>query len=246
MSPEVFVKRWSAWAPDHRDEEAWRDWARAPVAPKGNAHPDVSFLPAMFRRRCNPLARLMLAAAFDGCEADAASEPRTVFASRHGSINDSLPLLEALALRKPLSPTAFSHTVHNVQAGLFSIAAENRQPSSSVSGSADTFESGFIEALTHLDRDPERDVLLVVGDHPLHAVFAPLVDEDAVSYAFALLLSRSGSGTALRFELAPRRAPASPPPWPTALEFLRWLLSSEERLETGTGPSRFVWHRARA
>jgi len=246
VSFPVVVKRWSAWAPDYRDDDAWRDWARAPVAPKGTAHPDAAFLPAMLRRRCNPLARIMLTAAFGCCEGERLDEPRTVFASRHGSINDSLPLLEALALRKPLSPTAFSHTVHNVQAGLFSIAAGNRQPSSSISGREDTFASGFIEALTHLERDPERDVLLVVGDHPLHETFAPLVEENAVSHALALLLARDGDGPRVRFELAPRHAAASPSPWPAALEFLRWLGSSEPRLELGDGATRYAWQRETA
>ena len=51
---------------------------------------------------------------------------RTVFASRHGSINESIELIECVARGQPLSPAKFSHTVHNAQAGLFSIAARNR------------------------------------------------------------------------------------------------------------------------
>ena len=55
------------------------------------------------------------------------AEVRTVFASRHGSINESIDLIETVARSQPISPAKFSHTVHNAQAGLFSIAAGNRQ-----------------------------------------------------------------------------------------------------------------------
>ena len=37
---------------------------------------------------------------------------------------------------------------------------------------------------------------------------------------------------------------ASQPPWPDALEFLRWHLSAEPRLALGGGPRRWVWERA--
>jgi hypothetical protein len=197
----------------------------------------------MLRRRCNPLTRIMLTAAFGCCELEELSRVRTVFASRHGSINDSIGLLEALALGKPISPTIFSHTVHNVQAGLFSLAAENRMASSSVSAQQDTFACAYVEALTHLDRQPERSVLLVVGDVPLVTVFASLVDEPAVPYALALLLSSNGTGTRVELQRAPAEAERARTAWPDSLEFLRWLVSREAELSIGSGRSRYRWVR---
>jgi len=238
------LRGWSAWAPGLEDEAAWRSWAAAPVALKNTGRPDASFLPAMLRRRCNALTRIMLTAAFGCGGGDAAARYRTVFASRHGSINDSIGQLEALARRKALSPTAFSHTVHNVQAGLFSIAAGNREASSSISGQADTFASGWIEALTQLDREPGRDVLLVVGDVPLDPMFAPMVEEAAAPYGLAVRLGREGEGETLHLEVASEPPPVRRAPWPDALEFLRWLLSRDERLVLGSGPCRYAWRRA--
>ena len=235
------IARWSAWSPGIEDAAGWRAWAGAPgpLAPEG--HPKAEFLPAMLRRRCTPLTRLVLTAAFGALEEDERGRVRTVFATRHGSLNESIALLHQVVEGGKLSPTKFSHTVHNAQAGLFSLAAENRQASSSLAARGDTFACAWLEALTHLEREPERPVLLVVGDVALDPTFATLVEEPAGAYAVALLLTRDGDAPAIDFALdgsAPNGAP--PRAWPDAAEFLRFFLAGEPELELG----RFRFERA--
>jgi len=237
------VRRWSAWSPGLEDAGAWSSWCAAPTELAAEGRPDAHFLPAMLRRRCGPLARIMLTAAFDCCKEAELAEVATVFASRHGNINESIDLLDRLAERKPLSPTKFSHTVHNAQAGLFSIAAANRRASSSIAAQQDSFASGYLEALTLLERDPDRPVLLVVGDVPLAATFAPLVEEPAVSYGLGLLLACNGEGTVLAFGHPPERGEPEPTRWPQAIEFLRWYLSGESSLTLGNTRRPWKWER---
>ncbi len=237
------VRRWSAWSPGLENADAWANWCAAPTELASEGRPEARFLPAMLRRRCSPLARIMLTAAFDCCEQDELTEVATVFASRHGNINESIDLLDRLAERLPLSPTAFSHTVHNAQAGLFSIAAANRRASSSIAAQRDSFACGFLEAMTLLERDPDRPVLLIVGDVPLAPTFAPLVEEPPGSYALGLLLARSGDGTQLNFGLQPQDDPTQPAPWPDAIEFLRWYLSDQSSLVLGSARRPWKWER---
>ena len=233
------VRRWSAWAPGLEDAPAWQDWSRAPAPLSPEGHPEASFLPPMLRRRCTPLTRLVLTAAFGAVEEEERPHGRTVFASRHGSINESIEMIHAVVQGERLSPTKFSHTVHNAQAGLYCIAAGNRQASSSLAAGADTFACGWLEALTHLEREPERPVLLVTSDVPLDPTFAALVEEPPGAYGLGLLLDSEGPGPSFDFDLAGRGA-AGAHPWPDAAEFLRFLLAGEERLELG----RFGWTRA--
>lgn len=233
------MRRWSAWAPGLADPAAWAAWAHAPTPLSPEGHPDAAFLPAMLRRRCTPLTRLVLTAAFGALEEGERSDVRTVFATRHGSINESIELLHQVVAGERLSPTKFSHTVHNAQAGLFCIAAGNRRASSSLAARADTFACGWLEALTHLERDPTCPVLLVTSDVPLDPTFAPLVPEPPGAYGLGLLLSRGDDGPGFDFDLA-GRSEAGARPWPDAAEFLRFLLAGEERLEIG----RYGWSRA--
>jgi len=232
------VLRWSAWAPGLEDTAAWETWAHAPVALSPEGHPDAAFLPAMLRRRCTPLTRLVLTAAFGALHEEERPHVRTVFATRHGSINESIELLHQVVAGERLSPTKFSHTVHNAQAGLFCIAAGNRQASSSLAAGADTFSCGWLEALTHLERDPTCPVLFVTSDVPLDPTFAALVPEPPGAYALGLLLVREEDGPAFDFDLA-GHGKTGAQRWPDAAEFLRFLLAGEERLELG----RFGWTR---
>jgi hypothetical protein len=223
--------RWAAWAPGIESPAAWEQWAKSPQPLPATGSPEAKFLPAMLRRRCTPLTRTMLTAAFACAEPAELARLRTVFGSRHGSINESIGLLENVVRREKLSPATFSHTVHNAQAGLFSIAAGNRAASSSLAAQEDTWTAAFLEALAFLERDAREPVLVVVGDVPLAETFAPLVEEAAVPYAFAAQIAAPGAGPDLALELVSARGPVASPPWPPALEFLRWWVSGETRLE---------------
>ncbi len=119
----VEIDDWAAWAPGIETQDAWRVWCESPKELEREGKADVSFLPALLRRRCGPLARIMLNAAFHCCDEADRRRAASVFASRHGNINESIEMLEQLAREQNLSPTRFSHSVHNAQAGLFSIAA---------------------------------------------------------------------------------------------------------------------------
>jgi hypothetical protein len=240
----VHLRKWAAWAPGHQDAPAWRSWCAEPSELAANGCPEASFLPAMLRRRCSPLTRIVLTVAFGCCEEQERTRVASVFASRHGNINESIELLERLAHQLPLSPTRFSHSVHNAQAGLFSIAAGNRQASSSIAAETETFACAFLEALTFLERAPERPVLLVMADVPLAPVFAALIEEPAASYGLGLLLASDGPGTRLDFGITGGGMAAAPARWPDALEFLRWLESPEPRLSLGAGPRRYEWAKA--
>ena len=237
------LQGWAAWSPGRENKEAWRAWAAKPEALEHEGRPEVAFLPALLRRRCSTLTRIMLATGFSCCEAAERAELRTVFASRHGNINESISLFERLSRRQPLSPARFSHTVHNAQAGLFSIAAENRLPSSSIAAQDDTFACGFVEALTHLQREPERAVLLLMADIPLDLTFSPLVDEPVAAYGLGLLLASDGDGQAIAFSSSASNAPIKPRAWPDAIEFLRWLIGDEPQLQLGSGRVRWSWKR---
>jgi hypothetical protein len=166
-----------------------------------------------------------------------------VFASRHGSFATTISLLEHLARDAPLSPARFSHSVHNTQAGLFSIWARNPLPSVSVAAGAETFAHGFLEAVGRLSREPGRPVLFVTGDESVPRPVAELADPALVPHALGLLLAADARGAPVRLGLETCRTEAAPARWPDALEFVRWWLSQEPTLRIAHPPRAWTWTR---
>jgi hypothetical protein len=239
----VELLRWAAWAPGLATQEEWLAWARAPQPPSGGGAPEVRFLPALQRRRCDALSRTMLEVAHACCPEPLLAEVACVFATRYGPLATMVGLLRDLATLSALSPARFTHSVHNAPAGLFSIWARNPQPSSSLAAGAETFACGFLEAVATLHREAGRQVLFVVADELVPEPFGALAERLDGAYAVALLLGAGDGEGSLQFRLEQARGPAPSSAWPDALEFLRWWIAGEPKLCLTRGPRTWVWTR---
>jgi hypothetical protein len=188
----------------------------------------------MLRRRCTTLSKAMLHVAFAACPESERGQVRTVFASRHGENREAAPLFDLVVSGQPLSPTRFTHTVHNAQAALYSIATGNRCAASAIAGEKDTFGAAIVEALCHRERQPERSVLVVVGEVPVAEFATERIGEPVSSFAVAVLMAHGEEGKRIGYELLTDDAPDPPPPappWPQPLEFVRWWHGGEPHLE---------------
>jgi hypothetical protein len=190
---------------------------------------------------------MMLYVANESAEATGLAQMRSVFASRHGSLSTMISMLEELAVDAPLSPARFSHSVHNTQAGLFSICANNREASTSIAARQETFAHGFLEAVSvlHAAHDEARPVLLVAGDAAIPDFVACRSDAHDGSYALALVLAPANGSGDLELSLE-AGAKANSQPGTDALLFLSWLLRNdpnEPRLRLVHPRRTWVWTR---
>lgn len=114
------IARWRAWAPGLASADEWEQWSRTPTRLQdSNEAPDVSFLPAMQRRRLGRMARMAFAVGWP--LSDGHERMPLVFVSRHGETPRTFDILRDLAADEPMSPTQFSLSVHNAVIGLWSI-----------------------------------------------------------------------------------------------------------------------------
>lgn len=196
------------------------DWLRAPQPVTSDGVPPLTEMPAMMRRRIEPLGRVALQAAY-WAQGDAPTGP-VVLASRWGEIERSVGMLEQLAAGEALSPTAFSLSVHNAIGALFSIARKDRNNYQAVSAGEFSAEAGFAEAAGLL-ADGAPQVLLVYFDAPLPEVYAAFEETAPFAHAFACLLSRAeAGGISLSSGMAQTPTPDDLPP---GLQVLRFLLN---------------------
>ena len=182
------IARHAYWAPGLTTLAAWTQWAQAPVAAPIilGEEPGVKAMPPMLRRRAGFFGKMALEVAYECL--DGRTDVPVVFCSRHGEVARAVELLSDLARGEPLSPTAFSMSVHNAHVGLLTIARKDRANHIALAAGAATIEHAVIEACGLL-ADGAASVLLVACDAPLPELFLPFRDGVEQAHAWAWLLT---------------------------------------------------------
>ncbi len=233
------ISQWRAWAPGLQTVGDWQQWSQgASIADDGEQAPDVSFLPAMQRRRLGRLARMAFAVGWPLAEGQ--GELPLVFVSRHGETPRTFEILSDLANGEPLSPTQFSLSVHNAVIGLWSIMRAEHSEMSAIAAEGDGFEQGIVEAAGLL-HDGAPAVLLIIAEEQAPAAYSPWIDDVPFAYALGLLLT-PGQDWHLSLD-APRGAGG--PGEPHALSWLRALLNEQPAIQHTLKGRTWNWQHTR-
>jgi len=155
----------------------------APVAPAPES------IPARERRRA-PLSVTMAIEVIDQAAAMAGVGQEklcSVFSSSMGDSHITDYMCRTLAgPDKMLSPTRFHNSVHNTPSGYWSIGAENRLPSTFVSGFRDSFPIALLESIS-LAHSENKPTVLAIYDVafglPLYDV-CPTSEDFAAAFIF--------------------------------------------------------------
>jgi hypothetical protein len=216
------IAQWHAWAPGLESVGDWQSWSRQPVVlDSSDAAPDVSFLPAMQRRRLGRMARMAFSVGWP--LAEGREQLPLVFISRHGETPRTFEILIDLAAEQPLSPTQFSLSVHNAVIGLWSIMRGETSEMTALAAAGDGLEHGMLEAAALLNEGAPAVLLVVTEEQPPEA-YATWIDDVPFPYAVGLLLT-PGNDWQLSLSSAAGVSPKAE--WPHALNLLRILLSEQ-------------------
>jgi hypothetical protein len=198
--------------------------------------PKLADLKPMQRRRLSPFAKLAMHCALEVTKNENQSLV-SVFSSRHGDLHKTSTMLHDLALGEDISPTAFSLSVHNAVAGLFTIFTKNTQASTTVSAGKDTFMMALVEAYIRLKTGKHEQVLLVHCDQSLPSPYSQYADEVQVDHAIALILTKNSnlgqrlSIKKLKNESTTSTSDNSLGELPQALSFHRWFSDIKQTQE---------------
>jgi hypothetical protein len=224
------IKAWAAFAPGLTSQEHWHAWAAAPTLPAGSDVPGLAEMPAMARRRLDPMGRMAVQVAW-WCQGDDLGMP-VVFASRYGDAARSLDMLGGLVRGEPVSPTAFGLSVHNAIGAQYSIARGDRANQLSVAAGSASAAAALVEAAALLN-DGAPEVMVVCYDAPLPGAYAGFHDEPAATYAWAWRVARPAANEP-HLELSAgddAPVPPTPPALPFGLDVLRFALSRDTALQ---------------
>ena len=238
MRHGVEIEEWAFWSPESRAPAEWlAHWRRADARP-AEAQVPADAIPPAHRRRMSTLSKLAVQCAL---EVSRRARPDfMVFCSQHGELVRTQELLRNIVAGEELSPAAFSQSVHNAGAGLYSIVARTQAPATSLASGPSTFAYGWIEAEGYLLENPGRRVLLVCCEDPLPEVYRAFTSHVQCTYAVALMLRLAERGG---LALALTSCDEEDDLLPLAPCFMAWWLSTAPTLSLTAGRERWVWSR---
>lgn len=154
-------------------------------ASAGDPKPDLSFLPAMVRRRLTELEKAAISVAWR-TTAGKIDFP-VVFASRWGEIATTLKLMRQMHDEGEMSPAGFSNSVHNAAPGYLSLFAKSAMPYTAIAACENTREMGLLEASAYPGK-----VLFIYAEEATPDMYAPhFPGAIEATFAEAILMDNS-------------------------------------------------------
>ncbi|MGR9105684.1 MAG: beta-ketoacyl synthase chain length factor [Gammaproteobacteria bacterium] len=227
MPHDFVIQKWASWPPLDDESESCADQESGLLAS----------IPKMLRRRLSPLARTVFCAARQCIDGDAVMP--LVFSSAHGELEKTFTMMKMLEFGEEISPTAFSLSVHNAIAGLFSMASLNRLENTAIAPGEEGMAPAFLEALGLL-AEGAKQILVAFYDEPIVSFYptAPYRLSTDRRFALALRIGASGEGLPLRLTAVSTGSNDGEQPL-QLLAFIQFLEDSRSSLTFGT--SRHGW-----
>jgi len=145
---------------------------------------DISFLPLMQKRRLNSLNKIFFYVV-NACEPKDRNLP-IVFGSRFGELQRTLKILQSLGAKEQISPTDFSHSVHNTPVALYSIFTKNQQPANAISAGEDSLMATLFETASQFYTE-KKDILFVFVEDKLPEPYT-ISNAQEIDYAYGLAM----------------------------------------------------------
>ncbi len=236
------ISGWAGYASGLHTQEAWRAWARQPCAPVGLEPPALTDVPAMARRRIDPLGRMAVQVAL-WCQKAEDNNVPLIFASRYGDIVRTHDLLKELVNEGVVSPTSFGLAVHNAIAAQYSMLRSNHGNYTALGAGTATAEAALLEAAGLL-AEGTPEVLVVAYDALVPEVFSEFLDEAPACYAWAWnVRPDQGEGMRIGLETDASVMSALGSALPHMLDVHRFVISDDTCLTHRTGNTGWRWHR---
>ncbi len=235
MQIEVKIFDWFALAPALCCEKDWCAWAHSGHK-QSVEELAYDLIPANSRRRMSLASKLAVQTALSLSKKHKVDS--AIFVSRHGELQRTCKLITEILSGDEASPIAFSQSVHNTASGLFSIAAQEKFPITSLAAGKDSFQQGMIEACARLNGSSDNTILLVYFDDVLPEVYSSFVDEELFPCALGLILK---NGEDWKVASADAVEWSDKALMPQALQFLQHYLNEESQFTVSGTRHDWMW-----
>lgn len=152
-------------------------------------------------KRASPVSKVALQHLL-ACERSAKPD-YTIFISRFGELPFIEKNNEDNANQLELSPTSFSHSVHNTLSCLYSIFIDSRMPSTSLATNESAIKAGVWEAVSYLSSNVDKsNCLIVIYDSHLPQRYEGIAQSSPCDFILSFIVSKQDQGNLDLFSAA--------------------------------------------
>ena len=197
---EIYISRFSAWAPGLENAKEWEEWAKgkremrcAPLAP------ELKFTDSMFRRRISQVSKMTIQVVHDLLPLQ--EETKMLFLSFRGELSKQFKVNEMQIKDGSFLPAAFSFSVFNAPVALASMALGLKGGYTALYPTNNSIKAGFITAAAMLNTGSTDELVLIYADEEVPEEYSCLVPEPLPPFAFSLLLTRKPCSGSICFPI---------------------------------------------
>jgi len=194
---EIYISRFSAWAPGIENAEAWEEWAqgrREMIC--SSESPKIEFTNPMFRRRLSQISKMTIQVVHDLLPVK--EETKMIFLSFRGELSRQFVINKMQIENGSFSPSDFSLSVFNAPAASASMALGLKGGYTALYPINNSIKAGLIAADAMLNTGSADELIFIYADEEIPEEYSCLVHEPLPPFAFSLLLSRKPcSGSAV-------------------------------------------------
>ena len=186
---EIYIKRFSAWAPGIENHPEWDEWAhdKRDILSEA-ASPKINYTDSNFRRRLSQISKMTIQVIHDLLPFN--DETKLLFFSFRGELSREYQIFKMLTEEGAISPSAFSLSGFNTPVALASIAFGLKGGYSALYPANNSFSSCIKAAQASLLSGKTDELVLIYADEKIPAESLSFFNEEYSPLAFALLLSR--------------------------------------------------------
>jgi len=197
---ELYISRFSAWAPGLENAREWEEWAlgRREISP-GAKSPDLSFTEPMFRRRLSQISKMTIQVVHDLLPV--AEDTKMIFLSFRGELSRQYTINKTFIEDNDIMPAAFSLSVFNAPPALASIAFSLKGGYSAIYPGGNSFAAGLSLAEAAFLGGKSEELIFVYADEEIPNEYNAIFPGTHLPLAFGFVVTRKPGTLPIHFSV---------------------------------------------
>ena len=199
---EVYISRFSAWAPGMENSRGnspeWEEWAMGKrEISSGSESPDISFTDPMFRRRLSQISKMTIQVVHDLLPV--AEDTKIIFLSFRGELSKQYKINEKLIKDNSIMPAAFSLSVFNAPPALASIAFGLKGGYTAVFPGENSLIAGLSLTEAAFLNGKSEELIFIYADEEIPREYKDIIPGTHLPLAFGFVLTRNPGDHPIHF-----------------------------------------------